>query len=192
MTAELPTEAEPTPGLYTLTDTKTVSFLSGIEEKSFLVSDEAELPAGCPPMEKLLCYSHTETVEELKQVGGKMILQGTVRLDTLYLTAGDDAPQQQSFRIPFSQILDIANGKAELSTVILTSGGCYLEPLSGQRRHNLAAFGAAPVRADALPQRDGDPVYRGRLQSQKRLPPENRRHLHAEYGASVGPSAVGA
>lgn len=131
VTAELPTEAEPTPGLYTLTDTKTVSFLSGIEEKSFLVSDEAELPAGCPPMEKLLCYSHTETVEELKQVGGKMILQGTVRLDTLYLTAGDDAPQQQSFRIPFSQILDIANGKAELSTVILTSGGCYLEPLSG-------------------------------------------------------------
>ena len=117
VTAELPTEAEPTPGLYTLTDTKTVSFLSGIEEKSFLVSDEAELPAGCPPMEKLLCYSHTETVEELKQVGGKMILQGTVRLDTLYLTAGDDAPQQQSFRIPFSQILDIANGKAELSTV---------------------------------------------------------------------------
>ena len=54
VTAEIPTEAEPTPGLYTLTDTKTVSFLSGIEEKSFLVSDEAELPAGCPPMEKLL------------------------------------------------------------------------------------------------------------------------------------------
>ena len=52
VTAELPTEAEPTPGLYTLTDTKTVSFLFGIEEKSFLVSDEAELPAGCPPMEK--------------------------------------------------------------------------------------------------------------------------------------------
>ena len=131
VTAELPSEAEQTPGLYTLTDTKTVSFLSGVEEKSFLVSDEAELPAGCPPMEKLLCYSHTESVDELKQVGGKMILQGTVRLDTLYLTAGDDAPQHQSFRIPFSQILDIANGKAELSTVILTSGGCYLEPLSG-------------------------------------------------------------
>ena len=36
------------------------------------------------------------TVEELKQVGGKMILQGTVRLDTLYLTAGDDAPQQNA------------------------------------------------------------------------------------------------
>lgn len=131
VTAELPSEAEQTPGLYTLTDTKTVSFLSGVEEKSFLVSDEAELPAGCPPMEKLLCYSHTESVDELKQVGGKMILQGTVRLDTLYLTAGDDAPQHQIFRIPFSQILDIANGKAELSTVILTSGGCYLEPLSG-------------------------------------------------------------
>ena len=30
VTAEIPTEAEPTPGLYTLTDTKTVSFLSGI------------------------------------------------------------------------------------------------------------------------------------------------------------------
>lgn len=131
VTAELPAEAEQTPGLYTLTDTKTVSFLTGVEEKSFLVSDEAELPAGCPPMEKLLCYSHTETVDELKQVGGKMILQGTVRLDTLYLTAGDNTPQHQSFRIPFSQILDIANGKAELSTVILTSGGCYLEPLSG-------------------------------------------------------------
>lgn len=131
VTAELPAEAEQTPGLYTLTDTKTVCFLSGVEEKSFLVSDEAELPAGCPPMEKLLCYSHTESVDELKQVGGKMILQGTVRLDTLYLTAGDNTPQHQSFRIPFSQILDIANGKAELSTVILTSGGCYLEPLSG-------------------------------------------------------------
>ena len=131
VTAELPAEAEQTPGLYTLTDTKTVSFLSGVEEKSFLVSDEAELPAGCPPMEKLLGYSHTESVDELKQVGGKMILQGTVRLDTLYLAAGDDAPQHQIFRIPFSQILDIANGKAELSTVILTSGGCYLEPLSG-------------------------------------------------------------
>ena len=131
ITAELPAEAEPAQGLYTLTDTKTVSFLSGVEEKSFLISDEAELPAGCPPMEKLLCYSHTENVDELKQVGGKMILQGTVRLDTLYLTAGDDTPQQQSFRIPFSQILDIANGKAELSTVVLTSGGCYLEPLSG-------------------------------------------------------------
>ena len=131
VTAELPAEAEQTPGLYTLTDTKTVCFLSGVEEKSFLVSDEAVLPAGCPPMEKLLCYSHTESVDELKQVGGKMIPQGTVRLDTLYLTAGDDAPQHQSFRIPFSQILDIANGKAELSTVILTSGGCYLEPLSG-------------------------------------------------------------
>ncbi len=130
VTAELPAEAEPTPGLYTLTDTKSVSFLSGVEEKSFLVSDEAELPAGCPPMEKLLCYSHTETVDELKQVGGKMILQGTVRLDTLYLTTGDDTPQHQCFRIPFSQILDIANGKAELSTVVLTSGGCYLEPLS--------------------------------------------------------------
>lgn len=131
VTAELPAEAEQTPGLYTLTDTKTVSFLSGVEEKSFLVSDEAELPAGCPPMEKLLGYSHTESVDELKQVGGKMILQGTVRLDTLYLAAGDDAPQHQIFHIPFSQILDIANGKAELSTVILTSGGCYLEPLSG-------------------------------------------------------------
>ena len=131
VTASLPAEAEPTAGLYTLTDTKTVSFLAGVDEKSFLVSDEAELPAGCPPMEKLLCYSHTETVDELKQVGGKMILQGTVRLDTLYLTAADDAPQHQTFRIPFSQILDISNGKAELSTVILTSGGCYLEPLSG-------------------------------------------------------------
>ena len=131
VTAELPAEAEQTPGLYTLTETKSVSFLTGIEEKSFLVSDEAELPAGCPPMERLLYCSHTETVEELKQVGEKMILQGTVRLDALYLTAEDDAPQHQSFRVPFSQILDMPNGKAELSTVILTSGGCYVEPLSG-------------------------------------------------------------
>lgn len=128
--AELPSEAEATPGLYTLTETKTVSFLSAVEEKAFLVSDEAELPAGCPPIEKLLCCSHTETVDEMKQVGAKMILQGTVRLDVLYLTAGDNSPLHQSFRIPFSQILDLPNGKVELSSVLLTSGGCYIEPLS--------------------------------------------------------------
>lgn len=131
VTAELPTDAEVTAGLYTLNETKTVCILSGIEEKSFLVSDEAEIPAGCPPMEKLLSFSHAESVDDIKQVGGKMILQGTVHLDTLYRTPDEETPQQQSFRIPFSQILDIANGKAELSSVVLVSGGCYLEPLSG-------------------------------------------------------------
>ena len=109
ITSELPAEAEPTPGLYTLTETKTVSFLSGVEEKSFLISDEAELPTGCPPMEKLLCYSHTETVDA------------------------------------FHRCADI---RRMLSRTSLR-----------QRRYYGASFGTASVRADILPQRNGNSFY---------------------------------
>ena len=128
---DLSTQGTDMPGLQTLEKECTISYIASLAEKTFTVSEELSLPTARPPLSRLLQYTAQTVVDETKQVAGKMILQGTVQLQLLYLTAEDDTPLQESFSVPFSQIMDAPEGSADTSTVVLCPVSGFLEPMPG-------------------------------------------------------------
>ncbi len=98
--AELPME----------TKTKTVRFAAPAGRGRYTVTaaDTLEVPAENPPVREIL---HTEAYlgeENVKLITGKIILKGTVRLKTLYLSSVPSYPLcTMEHEIPFTEILDM-------------------------------------------------------------------------------------
>jgi len=130
-TLDISTLGADAPGFQTLREEREISYIASVGEKSFAVSEELSLPAGRPPLSRLLAYHLQTMTDETKQVAGKMILQGSVRVHLLYLTAEEDTPLQETFSVPFSQIMDAPGDSAATAAVTLCPTACYLEPLPG-------------------------------------------------------------
>ena len=125
------TESEDLSLFETLVEEKTVGCIASVEEKNFVVSEELSLPAAHPTLAQILLSNVKIAADETKKVGGKIMLQGNVALQLLYLPSDEDVPYQESFQIPFSQILDAPEGEAGISQAILYPSACYLEPIPG-------------------------------------------------------------
>lgn len=115
--------------LQTLIQEKKISYIAAVEEKNFVVAEELILPAAKPAAAQILASRVWLSGEDTRQVGEKMILQGTAQAEVLYLAGESNIPIQERFSVSFSQILDIPGGDSGSSLVMLMPTASYIEPL---------------------------------------------------------------
>lgn len=130
-----PEEGEP---LQMLALEKTIHYVSSVQEKTFVIAEEFSIPPARPALSCLLRYRAGAAVEDTKQVGEKVILQGTAWLEILYAAGEGGAPIRETFTTGFSQILDAPAEQGGFQSVTLMQTSCYVEPLPG-------AYGANSV-----------------------------------------------
>lgn len=108
-----------------------LGYIMAMGEKTFTVADDVDLPT---PIEKLLWHHVRIFTENAKKVGGKTILQGGAELQLLYLPPESDVICSESFRIPFSQIMDAPEGETSVIAVGFRTIACFTEILPGLNR----------------------------------------------------------
>ncbi|MDR1299088.1 MAG: LysM peptidoglycan-binding domain-containing protein [Oscillospiraceae bacterium] len=110
-----------------LYETAEVCGLTDIREKTFVVSDEINLPQGCQPIGELLFADVRLGEAETKAVGSKLVFKGTAEVAPFYITDGGDM-RRVSLNTEFSQIVEFDDLPPECEfdvTFMLT--GSYVE-----------------------------------------------------------------
>lgn len=136
-------EGDEAGGVEVLTDSRTISPVVCVREKTFVVSDEYRLPPGQPPLGEIVWHGVDIVPGSVRAVGSKIVFGGTVRMAVLYEAAETGELASASFETEFSQMLDTG---VELSSpdcsvyTMLTAE--YVEPmtLSGGERGISAEF----------------------------------------------------
>ncbi len=98
---------------------------AAVVEKSFVVSDELQLPAGKPAPDKLLAAGAEVRITETQNVGGKLIMKGVVRTEMFYAPSDGGMPEYAAAETQFSQLMETAGGEAFEITPMLTDA--YIE-----------------------------------------------------------------
>ncbi|MBR4579496.1 MAG: DUF3794 domain-containing protein [Oscillospiraceae bacterium] len=112
--------------LETLLREETLTYAAQVEEKSFSVMEECQLPAGHPAIREILHARADADITDQKTVGGKSILQGSARWELRYLDTEGEI-RQERFTVPFSQLMDIPEEAVGDGDVILTAESAYAE-----------------------------------------------------------------
>lgn len=114
--------------IHSLMSSAELSFVTQLREKTFVLADEFELPAGKAPIEQFYKTHVQISSEEVKGVGNKLIFKGNVQLDILYKGEGEREPQILNFSAPFSQIIEMESDTedAEFSVELMTTN-CFIE-----------------------------------------------------------------
>jgi hypothetical protein len=135
---KLPTEVripEDTPGLHARTESRSVSFLNAVCEKSFAVNEQFVFPA--EPVPERLCAERARlTVTDCQLLGSKMIVKGSLILSVCALAEEGDRPLFADFEAPFSQIVDVGAERMEASRVRPEITGSYfdlVDTINGQK-----------------------------------------------------------
>lgn len=128
---ELAVEPDDAEFLQILPEERTVQYITAVGEKPFIVTDEFSVPASRPAIGQVLQAKAGANIDDMKQVGAKMILQGTAWLKLLYLPVEEKMPRCENFSTTFSQIVDCPEGSNGLHSVVLMPTACYIEPLQG-------------------------------------------------------------
>lgn len=115
--------------IHTQEKRETLSVVSAVEEKTFVVAEDFSLPTTGSTLRELLEYRTGACVEETKQVGGKLILQGSASLELLYLSE-EEKVCRAGFTSAFSQIMDVGENSTA-GTVTLMPTAVYVEPAAG-------------------------------------------------------------
>lgn len=104
--------AEGGEAVHLLTKTANVYTVSDVREKTFVVTDEYQLPAGCGGVEAILSQRVEAVVEDVKYVSGKAVFRGRARAGLLF-----SAPEGRIFsgryETEFSQIMELEAGADE-------------------------------------------------------------------------------
>lgn len=102
-------------------------------ERSILLSEELELGGAKPPMLHIV-RCDARTVEESERfVSGKLMVQGSLQVQLLYACEkdGDGSLEPMSFRLPYSQLVDLEGaGEQDLCQTETTVLSCDIKPVS--------------------------------------------------------------
>ncbi len=93
-----------------LTRKKTVNAYSPTVDEEFtvVIPDKLEVPSGKPPITEILKVDASVTGHDVKIVTGKAIIQGVIKVCTLYTCGEPSGPIQfMEHEIPFTEILDM-------------------------------------------------------------------------------------
>lgn len=102
-----------------------------VTEKTFVLTDEFDLPADRNGASEILGQSADVVVQELRDLGTKLILRGSVR-STLLLRGEDDELRTASFSTAFSQIVETQSELDEtLCEARMLTSGMYYELTPG-------------------------------------------------------------
>ncbi len=131
VTADLTCDTREAGDAEILEETARIGYISGAEERTFTVSEELPLSDGSRNIWKLLCADiHTET-EDVRKVGGKMILQGNTELSIVFTDEESMETCFDRFRIPFSQIVDAPEADMDACVVSVLPVSYSVEPYAG-------------------------------------------------------------
>lgn len=89
-----------------------VSFVSQVREKTFVVTDAFQLPAGRAPLGELLGSRVRLEADDVKSVGNKLIVKGFASIHVFYAAEHTMEPSIVDFTTSFSQIFEM-DGEAE-------------------------------------------------------------------------------
>lgn len=113
-------------GIHVREQSFTVAAVGCVTEKTFVLTDELTLPTEQPPAETVLAQQAELCLEDVKSVGSKVILKGSVRSVLLYRTPEGETDRAE-FATEFSQIVDTQSEIEEAYTAakLLLSGMYY-------------------------------------------------------------------
>lgn len=136
-------EGEGAEDVEVLSDSRTISPVVSVKERTFVVSDEYRLAPGMPAMGELVWHGVDINTGSVRAVGTKIVFSGTVRMSVLYEAAETGELASGSFETEFSQMIDTATDLSSPDCSIysmLTAE--YVEPttLSGGERGISAEF----------------------------------------------------
>lgn len=100
-----------------------------VQERSFVISDELELPQSARPAAEVLSAVPALKVTECKMIGNKAVFKGDADIAIIYMTP-DGGVEGTRFTLPFSQLveLDDVSEDDECSVVLaLTSFDCMVD-----------------------------------------------------------------
>jgi hypothetical protein len=123
-----------------LQKTASVVTVSDVGEKTFVVTDDYALPAGCGGAERILSQRVEALVEDVKYVSGKAVFRGRVRAWLTFAAAGDGLFSGR-YETEFSQIMELsASGAEAVPTVNLALTGVYFDlPERGEESGRVSA-----------------------------------------------------
>ena len=109
--------------------------LNAVCEKSFVLNEQFVLPQGQTP-DTLVSREVNFRVEDVQQVGTRLIVKGQAEIALCCLSGEQAAPLCLSFRSPFSQIVDTGADSCDSCSAIIHLSSAYWEltdAISGEK-----------------------------------------------------------
>ncbi len=106
-------------GIEILTDSVDIFTTTGVKEKTFVISDELNLPSVNPPVGDILKYRVAIIPDDTKVVGSKLILRGTANVSVMYNPQGGGEMAKADLNTEFSQIIELDGVFSDSSFEIL-------------------------------------------------------------------------
>jgi len=99
------------------------------KEKTFVMTDEYQIPANMPALDVLLRERLELFVDDIKSVGNKIIFKGIAKFDLMYASAQGDV-LSTTWSSSFSQILEMneIDENPEVKVTLMLTGA-YFEPM---------------------------------------------------------------
>ncbi len=113
--------------IHILTKTVPVSVVADVREKTFVVTDEYQLPTGMETVERILSQRVEAAVEDVKYVSGKVVFRGRIRAGLL-LAGADGQIGAARYETEYSQIMEVAvEAENVLGSVTMMFTGVYFD-----------------------------------------------------------------
>lgn len=156
---ELPCGVQSEKSLETLMETRTISPVTAVREKTFAVVDEFDISSSRPAIGSILKYRVSLLTEDIKAVGSKLVFKGSAQTELLYAGVEYGEPVSAAFTSSFSQIIEMdALCEGGRSEVALLLTGAYIEQSSpGEQCRSIKA--ELHLAAQAVLRQDMESVF---------------------------------
>ncbi len=113
--------------IHILTKTAAMAAVADVREKTFVVTDEYPLPAGCTGPDRIVMQRVDASLEDVKYVSGKVVFRG--RLRTSLLLGGQEGKVWSArYETEFSQIMEVGTDAADVTAgITLMFTGAYID-----------------------------------------------------------------
>ena len=117
--------------IHMLVSTISLSPVTSVREKTFVLNDEFQIPAMLPALDELLGHRVDLISEDVKSVGSKLVFKGSAIVNILYCAGEDRAVYNAMFTTAFSQLIEMEMLSEQPDAEIrLALTGSYIEPTS--------------------------------------------------------------
>ena len=119
--------AEESAAIHILTKTAPMAAVADVREKTFVVTDEYALPAGCAGVDRILMQRVDVHQEDVKYVSGKVVFRGRVRAGLVF-ACRDGQVFAGRYETEFSQIMEVAVDAADVTaSIAMMFTGVYFD-----------------------------------------------------------------
>lgn len=113
--------------IHILTKTAPMAAVADVREKTFVVTDEYPLPAGCAGVDRVVMQRVDAHVEDVKYVSGKVVFRGRIRA-SLLLGGQDGRVWPGRYETEYSQIMEVAVDASDVTAgITMMFTGAYFD-----------------------------------------------------------------